>query len=363
MKNQNILLFIFLVLFLMCSFLSCTKKDQSYTDKATVLYGRSDFKNNISLKSKELSKISDSLFLPLNTEIIGDYLIILDNNGEHAIHVVNLIKEKYQGSFIKKGQGPNEILVPWFISKITDSTFLVYDAGSRKILGFHIDSLLRNKKLLFEKKFNQKDLLTSMKIIGENTYYTSYLNSSNRFFKKNLKSDKEQGYGTLLKNYRNASDVNFAQACIGNLDFENGKIITSYRFAPFFEIYNVELKKWKSILTIDNFSPMFKEIESEGEAVFSFSKKTKLGIVDIELSNQFIYLLYSGQNMFNSKHKMEVGKKILVFDYNGNPITIYDLDKELCSFEVYKDSIIYGIHNDLKAELVKFNIKNYTNLE
>lgn len=230
---------------------------------------------------------------------------------------------------------------------------MTYDFAGRKVLGFNIDSLVLNKRPLFEKKINEKGICSSVQLVNNTFYYTSDLTSENRIFSLDTLNNKTKGYGSLLLNYNNIEDYNFGQACRAYLSHHNNKFITAYRLAPFFEIYNSESNKWTSILTVDDFPPAFKESEVEGYKAFVMTKNTKLGFIDISLSNDFIYLLYSGHKMDDNNNQAST---VLVFDYEGNPKEMYELDSYITSFEVFNDSIIYALGIDIKAELLQFKI-------
>jgi hypothetical protein len=352
-KNLNKIVFTGVIVAFF-NLMACVENDESYSEKEVTFYDDTSFNNKKSLIHEKIDKISDSLFRPSYMEIVNNHLLLLDGNSDRPLHIINIEKEEYIGSFINKGQGPSEIHVPWGISKINDNSFLAYDIAGKKIIGWRIDSLMKGNKPLFEKKINEKGICSSVQIVNDEIYYTSDLKSTNRIFKLDSSTGKEEGFGSLLNNYKNTSDINFSQACKALMSYNNDRFVIAYRLAPFFEIYNPKENSWKSIRTIDDFSPIYREVETDGFTQLATTKETRLGIIDISLTDKYIYLLYSGEKMHD--YKMDVAKKVLVLDYEGNPITIFELDKNLSSFAVYNDSIIYGIHNDIKAELIKFNI-------
>ena len=261
---------------------------------------------------------------------------------------------KYLGNYIKKGKGPGEIVIPWSISKINENSFLIYDVVKRSIIGFHLDSL-NNDNCLFESKFQEKEVCASVHLIKNDIYHTNYLNSNFRIFKSDTINKEEKGFGSLLNNYKNSPDINFAQACRAYLAYGNSKFISAYHFAPFFEIFNEGNNKWKSIMAIDTNPLIYNDVMVGGNSNFEITEETKIGFIDICTTNNYIYLLYSGENFKNNQ--IDSANKVLVFDFEGNPKMLYTLDRNISSFEVYNDQFIYGLNLNVEAELLKFHIK------
>ena len=345
-----------IIILILIIFCSCTKTDKSYSTKNISSYPEKSFKIKKQLNSETINNIPDSILLPFKMELINNHLLLMDSKGNKFVHLIDIVEEKYLGSFIDKGQGPGEVQVPWNISKIDDNSFLIYDVAGKKILGFNIDSLLlkEERKAIFEKKINEKDICSSVQMVKGNVYYTQDLKANYRLYKLDTLSNKEHGYGKLINNFNNIKDFNFGQACRAVTNNNKGIFVTAYQLAPFFEIYNSQTNSWKSILSIDEFSPIYREMESEGNMLFGVTKDTKLGFIDISMSEKYIYLLYSGEIMLD--RKSDEANKVLVFDYEGNPVAIYKLNNYISAFKVHEDSIIYGLKNNIKVELVKFYI-------
>lgn len=333
---------------------SCNQLDKAYANKEIQFYDKSEYKNYYELSSKKIISVTDSLISPVEMEIVNNSIILLDSKSERACHVIDIEKEKHIGSFGKKGQGPGEILVPWKVSKKDNNSFIIYDVAGKKILGYEIDSITNGGSPFIEKKINEKGICSMVTMVDSTIYFTSDLTATNRIFKENTLNGTIEGYGELLNNYKKVADHNFGQACRGVMAVNKGKIVISYLYAPYFEIFNLADKKFKSILTIEKFPPIFNEIQLGDYKKFSTTLDTRLGFLDVSMTDKFIYLLYSGEKMVD--HKNDEGKFILVFDYEGNPITQYKLDEFVTVFKVYNDKTIYAIKKDIKAELIKYDL-------
>ena len=66
-----------------------------------------------------------------------------------------------------------------------------------------------------------------------------------------------------------------------------------------------------------------------------------------------VFILYYGElsEDFNGEYY-----KLIVFDWNGNPLRMYELDTHLFSITVdYEHKILYGITNSPEYRIIKFN--------
>lgn len=343
-----------LFLIVITSLYSCKENDKIYSNKEIKFYSINDFENIDSLYSQKMNNISDSLVTPVEIEVVGNYLVLLDRKSKRPLHLINHREEKYLGAYGIKGQGPGELAIPWKISDYKDS-LLVYDAAGKKILGFNIDSLMKGRKPFFEKKVNEKGICSAIQFIDDNLYYTDEIESEKRLLKLNMVNNKISGYGSLLNNHQNIEGYNWGQVCRGTMDYKKNTFAITYLLAPFFEIYNKDDNTWTSIMAIDNFPPIFIEEKMGKYKKFVTTKNTKLGFLDVSMSDNYIYFLYSGQKMEHN-NKADEGSIVLVFDYKGNPKKYYNLNEPISELQILNDTIIYGLKNDIRVELLKFKL-------
>jgi hypothetical protein len=345
------------LLLIMCflAFTSCEKYDKAYSNKDLRFYTKDDFKTTKKITSTKLSLISDSIIFPRGIDIVNNHIIIPDKKSPKPIHAIDLNTYKYIGNYGRKGEGAGEIKSSPLIFNKDNNSFIIYDRQGKKILGYTLQSLLRDKPM-FEKKINETGMCVSMCMMDNNVYYTDFLDPTYRVFKFDTIDNTTKGYGSLLNNSTGVTDMTFAQACNAEIAYRKNTAIVAYKYAPFFEIINTNTQESSSVLTLDKFPPIYKEVINNGHKIFSvLNNKTKMGFITLDTNDQYIYLLYSGKE-FSSKTFYQSGNKILVFDYNGNPVDYYELDTPIFAFKVLNDKTILALTSDVTVDILKFNL-------
>jgi hypothetical protein len=348
----------FIKFFLMLFFISCTHNSLKEGNGKITKYSFSDFKSK-KVNSILIDSISDYLEFPGRTYLADTLLIILDWKSETPIHIIDIQNDKYFGGYGKKGNGPGELTSPFNITSFENNFLLLTDAMQKKNVIYNLDSLIINNNHLFEKKFNPNGSVGFVEYYDNNFFYIDEANTQNkRLYKINgdNKFSEIEGFGkipTLIS--KSETDFVKAQAAEVIMKSRNEKFVLAYKLSPRIEIFDYEKNKWKTSLSPKDFEINYKVNNIEGFEVMALSEKTLNAYIDIDLSDNFIYALFSEDELF--KESMPSSNTIYVYDYNGKPVKKFKLDKKISYLNVYKDSIIYGIHNDIKAELIKFDIK------
>ncbi|WP_255412562.1 BF3164 family lipoprotein [Aquimarina aquimarini] len=79
------------------------------------------------------------------------------------------------------------------------------------------------------------------------------------------------------------------------------------------------------------------------------------------MSDNYIYALYTRRKISNDHPD---NSKVYVFDYDLNPIRIYNLDRYIQFLDVDKDTMIYGLHTEqlgwesAKQKVFIYNLKH-----
>jgi hypothetical protein len=81
----------------------------------------------------------------------------------------------------------------------------------------------------------------------------------------------------------------------------------------------------------------------------------KYGCLSTSVSDNFIYILFSGKTM---KENALYSNTVLVYDWEGNPIKVLELDQQLNLISVSQnDEYLVGSVDDGQANLYKYKLK------
>lgn len=124
-------------------------------------------------------------------------------------------------------------------------------------------------------------------------------------------------------------------------------------------IYKKEANdSWCDVVQYAYYFPKFVKTEYSSSPI-AFDREGKTGFCGLCCTNQFIYTIYSGrtiaeeglsQNAFLCQH-------VLVYDWDGNPVKHYLLEKPLFQFGVDEDAgIIYGTGYDPEGCIIEYKL-------
>ncbi len=110
------------------------------------------------------------------------------------------------------------------------------------------------------------------------------------------------------------------------------------------------------VAMLEYYPPMMVAIENEYQP-FAISRNCKIGFVDVCCSNQFIFALYSGKIFGDDIFTSHYGGYVFVYDWEGNPVKYYKLEKDLFTLEIDEDNdILYGIGNDPDGCILEYKL-------
>uniref|UniRef100_UPI0040488C39 BF3164 family lipoprotein n=1 Tax=Roseivirga sp. TaxID=1964215 RepID=UPI0040488C39 len=196
--------------------------------------------------------------------------------------------------------------------------------SKNQILGITVDGL--GKFVLFDSLGNR------ISQIGE------YSSEFGQEFSKSIIAQLHQG---KLKSNRNGDK--FLRTCL-NLNR--------------FEFLDLELNRLIQINGPTSIEPQFDEVDINGTTVLSLDRDNNYyTFVDGALTEQFIYLLYSGKK-WNSDPTGKLNcDQIFVFNHNGDPVRQIIMNQEVLSIAVdEKQECIYAVAADHSKGILKFQL-------
>jgi hypothetical protein len=315
-----------LIAFSSCKENQSTKNQVSYVKNITTstLVGDSIPMNNIYEAHKLIA--------------LDTLLIITSFNGDYFFHIYNINTFKLIKEFGKKGRGPDEFLAPRITMQRLDnnldgSDLLIFDEGRKTISSINILYILLNKEDGIKTRELPKQMVSISDIIFMNDSIAFYAPSGN----ENLGRFSIYHFSTTERTFiPYLPDLGFkvhannlypiyatSSACVneskkrfvaipvllGELDFFDfsGNYIKSTIIERVNEIKNAKYEKMI--------------FQTPGVGYY---------ITDLQSVNDKIYALFTTKKFPNLKNKSI--SEIYVFDWDGNPIEKYVLDREINSF-------------------------------
>ena len=166
--------------------------------------------------------------------------------------------------------------------------------------------------------------------------------------------DYQFGYPSLDKN-NDIIKSEVYQALIRKKPDNSGLALISARGA-IFEINEIMRNKLMKIQDKHYFIPEYSVEQNDIYYNIIEKANAKNGFVSISVTNDYIYLLYSGRIPETDKNFM-YGNYILAFDWKGKEIKKYILNQDLFKICVdSKNKSIYAIDFSTKPKIIKFYI-------
>jgi hypothetical protein len=319
---------------------------------------KDEFPTSNILKSKEV-KIPVDLILASKLFILGDKIVIFDRKKTDIFKVFGLPQVNYLYSSGKYGEGPDE--------------FNFIDPECINVSGDTLEILDKIKI----KKYKIGD--TSLIKAAEDKFFIPLSFPINRmlkvddsmYFADNITQKKKSQEHVILNIKSNKVEKSFGEYPEG-LDFNNGLeqystyiksgVINkaSKKFAAFYLFFN----KFK---IYDKQGILIKEVNIKGKNNEEFSSKNSKQNVMYRASpistDKYIYVLSINSTKENfEKNIQDFHPKLQVWDWDGNPIAQFVLDKPIVSFSVSeKFNKIYGVSPVGMNQIYEFDMPTFLN--
>lgn len=291
----------------------------------------------------------------------GDNLIVLDYQHDSLFHRVDLAHNLYMGMFGAKGQGPDEFIYPSSLNRLDNGCFSCYDVGKRELSRICLET--DGDEVAYSRLFKYaqmqtfdivplSDCLFIVNGVMDGAMFSLIDNEGNVLSLSDeypYKDDEEKNIPVRLR----------AMAYQGTLRV-NSKDYFAYvtSSAKQVHLYKVEdgmIRKTGEI--IDGYAHYKPDMNREGAYSVTHDGKFPECYIDLSVTDNYVYALYSGRTF--SKYKLSVyeGETIFVFDWTGNLLKVYQLDvavKKLCVDE--DKQVIYAVANIPEPTIVRFNL-------
>jgi len=299
-------------------------------------------------------------------ELMDSLLFILnpyDDNLFISIYHKNTFQ--HLKSFCRKGKGPYEMeyIGPWSLDK-ENGILWVTDFRKTNLWGFHIDSLLKfpdykptieitlPKKLypIMELANYNSELFAIPDPLGEVQLY--FFNKQGEevsvIEKMGIKDIQDSFFSDLTRTHN-------------RIHPEKDKMVMVYRYFDRMIIRNLQNDQFIEVTGPDHIDPKEQLAANNHERLKGYASKPKF-------DDRFIYLFYSGGpvahvDLEKGKVSALYGKKIHVFDWDGNPVMRLILDHQISNFVIDKENQrIIAFAVDAEESMISYDISNISEL-
>lgn len=298
--------------------------------------------------------ITDKVLMPLKIFASEDKILILDYTRKDVFKVMQLPGYEYLYSSGNIGEGPDD-----FINVNPESTclkdgifefldlgrvrrFALSNVGLSEIESFSLPTL--SSPLNNLEKISDTVYIANTPVYSEDDFEHMIININS--------SEVGKRFGNFPKgNFKlsNQQEKHIAFHCISTANSSSGRLATFYTYFKRFKIYDESGDLIKEVV-----------IRPNGEKQYLI-KDNKLNIIHFAepfSSGNYVYALYIGKSVRDLENYVEEYFPLLtIWDWDGNPIAQYQLNKPITSFTISEDKHrLYGISYLNMGEIYQFEL-------
>ena len=326
---------------------------------ASVLLGCNGNKPKIPSKDiRHCDSFSTELSMPSSMDLVNGYFVVSDMFGADGMVDVYNNSGKLVAKIAPKGESANEVLEVSGLDHYSmgAKTYLnVYDLERRKMLTYDFSSLTL--------KDNNKAFPVVKNFISDNRYYGicklqcgyaamgTFEDYKFDILDNSLKLIGR--YGDYLPNKEEVTNkmVNATANYGKSIVSPDKTLLVNVTYAAgvlrFYSVKGNVLHHAKDAVV----EPMDYKVNGT-----DYENNHGMGFLSAAISDKFVYAVYSGEKE-NPDIPIPVGQYVYKYDYNGNLLDIYRLDKPTFSIAVDKnDKHIYTIVDDHGCKIYSYKM-------
>lgn len=354
-SNEKIIIFLCFKLLLLHS--ACQKRRDNI--EADIIFD--NFQNNQKVVFKEFIDVPQ----PLDAEsiFIADSSLFCVNRQnlvkDYLFYEYSLNSGKFIGKYIKWGSKENRTIAPMSFGSYSNNRIWAHDLALKKVLVAHLDKKELDDSLFIEEfnvdhfafstKMFDKDKLLSTGIFHVPQYITITDLTSGELVRA-LGKFKAPNSKLPLNNWKAAFEG------LLFLKPSEEKAVIASRYTDIIRIFDMKSEEYTTISGPDHYMPKFVPGRNKDMNDYSIvvSPKTKLAFIDGAVTDNYIYLIYSGKE--HDKKEYYLGREIFVFDWEGNQVRRLILDRGIYDIAVTNDDKTIYAADFLSKKIVKTDL-------
>jgi hypothetical protein len=304
-------------------------------------------------------QFSDTIMHPVAIDIKDSLLFLKNRSTDYIYDIFNLDdnNKKINECFVI-GQGPNDFIHPMIVQS-KDDNVRIYDQGSGILKEYTVNSLKTDRFPTPITSLKFKDnVLSKIAVLSDNNVLSSVnYNPKIRFKLYSHNGDMLDSIGEYPRVISsNLSDMekfmNFKNDFTTNF---KDRIFICHYFTDLIEVYDCNGNIINRMYGPNQLVPVLEQKNAGGGFVGTSSvrDKTYKCYSSPVPAGEEVFVLYFGE-LYQDYRERDA--KVFVFDWEGNPLRIYELNIPIFTFTIdEKNRILYGISNSPEYQIIKFN--------
>jgi len=304
------------------------------------------------------------LRFPYRIAVEEDIMLVMDLHPERDyLHAFSLPEGKHIKSFGRRGQAGDEMLSAENFRFCSFDSIWILDANRMNIVRWSL--AVTSANAVREEAINlDKSLVRTLDFCLTDSGFIipDYLGDSRyNFVGWNGIPSASAGIIPVKKNKR-ANSVALAQGwrSFFALNPDKNVLATATQLGEVIEIYRLDSIS-HTVVYGSMGEPQFQVVHGEALPVGI------MGYFDIQATDNYIYALFSGKtfkeiqkNAMTGTINERGGRFIHVYDFQGNPVCIYLLDRAVCGIDVHEnEGLIYAVDANGDDPVVVFRIDGH----
>ena len=345
-----------IILVLVFLFSSCggnSNNDRFFVDSKT--FNVKDLKT--SRLEGSVMQFNDTIWNPVEITVKDTLLFLKNRSTKHVYEVYNLNNNEKINECFSLGQGPDDFIHPIFVQSAGNNVWL-FDRGAASLKEFVVSDLLKyNTPKMINTISIKNKTASKVAVLSDGSILSPGITRSRGGFdlynKEGLILDSIGKYPELISGTLSDMEklMSFQHGFATNM---KDRIFLSYAFSDLIEVYDFK-GKCISRMHGPHQHDLVMGLRSSGEftGAAPVRGKTYYCYGQPVYAGNEVFVLYYGEL---SETFEGLNNKIIVFDWNGKPLRMYELDIPLFTFTVdYDQRIIYGLTDAPEFRIIKFN--------
>lgn len=308
------------------------------------------------LKGESLN-MSDTLAAPGRIYYYDSLLFLRESVKDVKMIVCDPYKCNIVNELIPHGRGPGEQIGTFYFNycKETKNIFAI-DITLKRMLVINKDSVLFSDYYPVKSYNFPIESILSLDAINDTSFIATGYFDDCRAQKITL-NGKIEKLGDSPNIHRSINlIINEAYTGVIKTSPKKDKFVIACRYADQLEIFDLNSLKQSYIKGPELFEPSYEEVKQKDYAAITPASDQLYGYVDMCVSNDQIFALYSGK--LTSLENGAYCNIIRAFSWEGVYLYDYILDKEITALDFdEQEGVFYGIASEPGAEIYKFKIK------